>query len=722
MNSIKAAVASAATLVLTACGGGGGGSRDTGNNGGNNGPQSFSVGGSVAGLSGAGLTLTSNGQTLAVGANGSFTFGSTLAGGTAYNVTVATQPNTPTQTCTVVNGSGTLSANVANVTVTCVTSTFTLGGTVSGLAGSGLTLSSNGQSLAVSSNGTFVFPAPLASGTAYQLAIATQPESPAQDCGVSNGSGTLTTGNITSIAVTCGSPSPLTVTGTLPVADALDVTRDNTLMVDFSATLNAATVTPSTVTLSNSIAGSQEIDVSSAGSRITVTPRRKLLPAAPYTLTIGTGVRSSRGTGMTAPATLNFTTREGTWQASTSIEDTAARIGNPEIAANGNTVVAVWMEVDVGVGLSQYLPASGWAGRQGFASGPNSNNPQVVVDSQGRSHIAWTRFQNLATSIEGMQYSTASGFTPVHLVENDNAFGASSVQFAIDGQDTVFALWRYGSGTSSTDGSIWSARRVAGGEWDDIPPRLDRTPGGSDDPAIAVDPAGNAMASWTQRDLNGRTKIWASRYVNGAGWFPGVRVDNTAATANAFDSSIATNAASDAIALYRYTVTTSDDAIGASRFTVSTGWTPAVAIDVSNSRIGEAKIAMDPAGNALAVWIEGSTQKTIWANRYTVGSGWETAQRLAVATANTEGIQIATDNAGNGIAIWSQYDSAVNDSSEIMAIRYVPGRGWGTARSIDNETDDVVDPHIAFDASGNATVVWLSYDGSVNNVRATRFE
>src|SRR5688572_6009797 len=184
VNSIKAAAGSAAIFALAACGGGSGSS--------GNGAQTFSVGGSVTGLSGSGLTLSSNGQTLTVGANGSFTFGSALASGSAYNVTVATQPSSPTQVCAVANGGGTLSANVANVAVSCVTATFTLGGTVAGLTGSGLTLSGNGLSLVVGADGAFVFPAPFASGTAYDVTIATQPESPAQDCGVANGSGTLT--------------------------------------------------------------------------------------------------------------------------------------------------------------------------------------------------------------------------------------------------------------------------------------------------------------------------------------------------------------------------------------------------------------------------------------------------------------------------------------------------------------------------------------------------
>ncbi len=77
------------------------------------------VGGTVGGLTGTGLELQNNGgDSLPMLANGSFTFATPLADGVAYNVTVSTQP--AGQTCTVSNGSGTISgANVTDVAITC---------------------------------------------------------------------------------------------------------------------------------------------------------------------------------------------------------------------------------------------------------------------------------------------------------------------------------------------------------------------------------------------------------------------------------------------------------------------------------------------------------------------------------------------------------------------------------------------------------------------------
>lgn len=82
-------------------------------------PATYSLGGTVAGLVGAGLVLQYNGaHDLAITSDGSFTFSPELASGTHYSVTVKTQPLY--QTCATANGSGTMGeADVTAVAVTC---------------------------------------------------------------------------------------------------------------------------------------------------------------------------------------------------------------------------------------------------------------------------------------------------------------------------------------------------------------------------------------------------------------------------------------------------------------------------------------------------------------------------------------------------------------------------------------------------------------------------
>ncbi len=162
------------------------------------------VGGQVTGLLGSGLVLQDNGgNNLQVAANGSFSFSTPIANGSTYSVSVLAQPTTPSQTCTVTNGSGTAAGNVGNVVVTCSAGTLIIGGSVSGLAGTGLILQNNGGgNLAISANGNFQFATFMISGAAYNVTILTQPTGPIQTCTITNGTGTATA-NVNNIQIVC---------------------------------------------------------------------------------------------------------------------------------------------------------------------------------------------------------------------------------------------------------------------------------------------------------------------------------------------------------------------------------------------------------------------------------------------------------------------------------------------------------------------------------------
>ena len=192
--------------------------------------NSYTVGGTVSGLAGTGLVLQDNaGDNLTVSANGAFTFATPVASGANYAVTALTQPQSPTQTCAITMGTGTVgSANVTNVAVTCTTNTYTVGGTITGLAASdSVILQDNGaDNLTVSANGTFTFATPVASGANYAVTVLTEPGAPAQTCTVSGDTGTVVAGNVTSVTVNC-STNTYTVGGTISGLAGTLVLQDN---------------------------------------------------------------------------------------------------------------------------------------------------------------------------------------------------------------------------------------------------------------------------------------------------------------------------------------------------------------------------------------------------------------------------------------------------------------------------------------------------------------
>ena len=198
MKTFRLMVALCAQVVLVACSGGGIKSPDQ---------ASFVVSGSLAGLAAGQSVVLSDaaGSNLTLTGDGGFRFTNRVLFGASYDVTVVTQPTG--QTCTVSGtASGTaIQSDVSNLVVTCVSSQFTIGGTLTGLsAGTSVVLDDNGGNpLALTGNGNFTFTQPIAYGTAYSVAVATQPAG--QTCSVADntGAGSGIDQNVGNVQVVC---------------------------------------------------------------------------------------------------------------------------------------------------------------------------------------------------------------------------------------------------------------------------------------------------------------------------------------------------------------------------------------------------------------------------------------------------------------------------------------------------------------------------------------
>ncbi len=189
----------AAMFLISACGSKGGG--------GGNGTPSYTVGGTLSGLTGTVVLQNNESDDLTITADGAFTFATKVADGGAYSVTVLTQP--ATQTCTASSNTGTIAgADVTSVSVVCSVNTYNVGGTISGLTGTVVLQNNGADDLSVVSNGTFTFATKVAEGGAYAVTVKTWPF--LQKCIISNGTGTIAGANVTNVTVACASgPSKL---------------------------------------------------------------------------------------------------------------------------------------------------------------------------------------------------------------------------------------------------------------------------------------------------------------------------------------------------------------------------------------------------------------------------------------------------------------------------------------------------------------------------------
>ena len=191
-------------LALAACGGGGGSDGSTGG-------STYLIGGAIklavanplpAGLP-DGLMLTDGIDQLTVAAAAvQFAFPTALASGRSYDVAVTHNP--PGLTCTVSNGTGTITnSNIDNVMVSCADASYTVGGTVSGLTSDGLVITDTAGAVLPVAAGTseFTLPGLVAFGSSYSVTVQNQPQH--QTCAISAGTGTMGAGNVSNVVVTC---------------------------------------------------------------------------------------------------------------------------------------------------------------------------------------------------------------------------------------------------------------------------------------------------------------------------------------------------------------------------------------------------------------------------------------------------------------------------------------------------------------------------------------
>jgi hypothetical protein len=270
----RATAIAAMGVALTACGGSasGGGSKSTT-------PSTYSLGGTISGLTGTGLVLANSGETLSVTiGTGTFAFSTRFTSATAYAVTVQNTP--PGLTCSVAAGTGTFAtANVNNVVVTCSDQAYPISGTIQGLNGAGLVLANGTDKLSVPTGSTsFTMPTPVAYTSTYAITVATQPQG--LSCAMQNGTGTMGAAAVANVAVSC-SDQPYTLGGTvsgLTVAGLVLTNGNDTVQVPANA---AAFTLPTAVAFSSNY--SVTVATQPAGLTCSVSNGSGPMPAANVT-------------------------------------------------------------------------------------------------------------------------------------------------------------------------------------------------------------------------------------------------------------------------------------------------------------------------------------------------------------------------------------------------------------------------------------------------------
>lgn len=126
------------------------------------------------------------------------------------------------------------------------------------------------------------------------------------------------------------------------------------------------------------------------------------------------------------------------------------------------------------------------------------------------------------------------------------------------------------------------------------------------------------------------------------------------------------------------------------------GWRDSLIISQDGKgSMGGPQVAIDNAGNAVAVWLQGRTAEfdgyRIWARRYSPNDGWGLIELLGSRTTTVgyfDPPQITMNPvSGRAVVAWMEFVERDGNTPPDMNIRsriYVPGSGWTASSVLDN--------------------------------------
>jgi LysM repeat protein len=409
-----------------------------------------------------------------------------------------------------------------------------------------------------------------------------------------------------------------------------------------------------------------------------------------------------------------LTTPLTNWSTQVLLETDPNEAFNPRVAFdNAGNGVATWLQAG-NIYVSRYTISNGqWSTATAVDIGTTpAYSPKVTVDRvTGDAFVSFSQSDGVAVSmyVTSLTASTNTWSVPQLLETSNLAVTDSSEQTASArrGAHAVIA-WLQSDGTAM---HLYMSRLVAG-TWA-APQRVDtgNDYGVGDHPEVQVDDNGNAILVWRQRDAATGFRINARRWDNTTQAFGAVVPLNINGVGDRH-ARISMDTAGNAIAVWR------GGGAYARRYDVTTGtWGPQIQLNVGGGAGTTAEVSVDTNGDALATWVEtDSTGPSQYARHYTASTNtWGSAVALENSS-EAVNIDIETTVAfvnGKGIVAWPQANG------QLYAARYANGV-WGAAVNIENRAEAATVTVAAMDGNANATVLWIQADGVRRSIYGAR--
>jgi hypothetical protein len=434
---------------------------------------------------------------------------------------------------------------------------------------------------------------------------------------------------------------------------------------------------------------------------------------------------SRRGLALTAVLILLSTwlatasRAEAAWLPPVDISRPGGDATEPQVAVDSaGDVVVVWRRFDGADYAIEAVerPAGGaWsAPLQLSAAGQNAETPQLAVDAAGDAVAVWSRSNGPNHIVQSATRPAGGGWgAPLDL--SAPGADAKGPQVAVDGAGHFVAVWSSSTGPSTA--AVQSATGLPGGAWGG-PDNLS-TSGRNDQPQIAVDPRGDAVAVWRHYEA-GPTLIQSVVRHSGGTWEPALPVSPSSGMAER--PQVAIDSSGGVVAVWRR-----DDGAGyliESAQRPAGSWLPPVPLSASGGNAEAPQVAVDPAGNAAAVWSRssekgGMSSTVIQAAVQSAGGALQSPLDVSPAEELAEGPQVGLDAAGNAVAVWTSGNA---NPPVVHTASRPPGGAWTPPLELSRPDRGAFEPQFALDAEGNRIAVWSRYNGANTIIQASAYD
>jgi hypothetical protein len=385
------------------------------------------------------------------------------------------------------------------------------------------------------------------------------------------------------------------------------------------------------------------------------------------------------------------------WGSQTLVEFSPGDARDPQVAAGADSAVAVWRQWD-GATYSIYsnrydISTDSWSPATDLleVDSGEAELPQIGVSGNGNALAVWSQWDGADKSIY-FNRDLGSGWMPAALPIESAAGTATNPQVAVNSNNAV-AVWQQWDGT---DWSIYANHYDFTSDSWDGPVVVEGSPDAALQPQVGINSVGDAMAVWTQWDGT-YYSTFASRY-SGGSWGPREVIDHSLGL-HARDPQVAADSAGNAIAVWQQTYNGRETIMSNWYNAVTQAWQGAWRVNIYHTQNAYApQVAIDGLGNGVVVWQEWDGERYgIWAARRETGAGYVWHSGVLIdddgGTAGDSALpQVAVDGAGNAIAVWEQQSGTLR----IWTNRYVFGvdprtvPSWKFSATYDGSVDRIV--------------------------------